>query len=360
VVEPIEEVVYLDEAKLLAVDHPEGTRVYPNEMMPISVPAPEFEIFCVEERIEAACAVDHRGSDVTEAINETDRLYAGPTQPDPRFVGYAEDHFVELDFDDGLVAIRPDSRLVLFLNGWVHYSYSSTNFAAAQAGMRLSAPSIHVRRNDGWVELFREVGYPAGIRHMMTLDVTGKVLPGDRRLRISTNMELYWDRIFLAVVSPETPLRIQEVPVASADLHFLGYPQEYSPDGRRPNLYDYSTVDRAVPWKTMRGDYTRYGDVTELLHAPDDRYAIMGPGDEVTLRFPVDGLTPVRPGYRRSFILRADSYCKDMDLYSAYPDTVEPLPFHGMRRYPYGPDEEYPTDETHQEYRRRFNTRFMR
>ena len=32
----------------------------------------------------------------------------------------------------------------------------------------------------------------------MTLDLTGKLRPGDRKLRISTNMDLSWDRIFLA------------------------------------------------------------------------------------------------------------------------------------------------------------------
>lgn len=357
VVEPIEEVVFLDEAKLIAVDHPAGTSVYPNEMMPINAPPPAFEIFCVKEPIEAVRAVDHRGEDVTEAIKEVDRTYAGPTRPDPRFVGYAEDHFIELDLGDRLASMRPDARLVLFANGWVHYSYSSTNFAADQAGLRLRAPSVHVQRGNDWIELFREVGYPAGIRHTMTLDLTGKLLPTDRRIRISTNMELYWDRMFLAKVSSETPLHVQEVAVASANLHFLGYPREYSPDGRRPNLYDYSKVGRTVPWKTMRGDYTRYGDVTELMHAADDCYAIMGPGDEVTLRFPADGLPPVPAGYRRSFLLKADSYCKDMDLYSAHPDTVEPLPFHAMTKYPYGTEEHYPADEAHQEYRKKHNIR---
>ena len=253
--------------------------------------------------------------------------------------------------------MRPDARLVLFANGWVHYSYSSTNFAADQAGLRLRAPSVYVQRDNDWVELFREVGYPAGIRHTMTLDVTGKLRPTDRRIRISTNMELYWDRIFLADVSSEAPLYVQEVAVASADLHFLGYPREYSPDGRRPNLYDYSKADRTVPWKTMRGDYTRYGDVTTLMHAADDCYAIMGPGDEVTLRFPAEELAPVPAGYQRTFLLKADSYCKDMDLYSAHPDTVEPLPFHAMTKYPYGTEEQYPADAAHQEYRQKHNSR---
>jgi len=65
----------------------------------------------------------------------------------------------------------------------------------------------------------------------------------------------------------------------------------------------------------------------------------------------------VPTGYQRSFILKTDSFCKDMDLYSAYPDTLEPLPFHSMSGYPYRADERYPGGEKHREYRRRFNTR---
>jgi len=357
VVEPIEEVVYLDEVKLLAVDHPGGTRVYPNEMMAVNAAPSRFEVFCIENVVDPVRAVDHRGADVTEAIRAEDRIYAGPDQPDPRFVGFAQEHFVELDFGQRLSALAPDARLVLFLNGWVHYGYSSTNFSASQAGIRLRAPSLYVQRGQRWVELFHEVGYPAGIRHTMTLEVTGKLLPTDRRLRIVTNMELYWDRIFVASVPAPAPLRVQMIPITRAELRFLGYPREYSPDGKQPDLYDYSQVDRAVPWKTMQGSYTRYGDVTALLHEPDDCYVIMGPGEEVTLHFSADRLEPPAPGCERSFLLKTDSYCKDMDLYTAFPETIEPLPFHDMSQYPYKSDETYPQDDKHRQYRREFNTR---
>ncbi len=355
--EPIEEVVYFDQAKLIAVDHPEGTQVYPHEMMAISIPPVSFELFCFNNPIEPIRAVDDRGIDVTEKIRLVDRRYAGATEPDHRFIGLARDHIVELDFGDRLQAVSPQSRLVLFLHGWVEYPYSATNYAASQAGLRCHAPSIHVFRDGRWLELFNEVGYPAGIRHMMTLDVTGKLLPSDRRIRISSNMELYWDQIFVAPVLENAGLRIQELPVKSADLHFLGYPQEYSPDGRHPTLYDYDSVSGAVAWKIMEGDYTRYGEVTELLDKADDCYVIMGRGEEITLRFLAGDFNPTPEGFRRSFILKTDSFCKDMDLYSAYPDTVEPLPFHSMSTYPYGANEKYPDDEKRREYRRRFNTR---
>ena len=355
VLEPTEEVVYFDQASLIAVDHPLGTEVYPHEMMAISVPAPPFELFCFKDTIEPVGAVDHRGVDVTKNIRLIDRSYAGATELDERFTGFAKDHFVELDFGDRLKEIPPRSRLVLFLYGSVEYAYSSTNFAANQASLRSRAPSIHVFRDGSWVEIFHEVGYPAGIRHMMTLDVTEKVLPSDRRIRISSNMELYWDRIFMAPVLQNAELEVRQVPVENADLHFVGFPREYSPDGRPPNLFDYDNVDRAVPWKLMTGDYTRYGQVAELLHQADDLYVIMGRGEELTLCFPADAFGPIPSGCRRTFILKTDSFCKDMDLYSAHPDTVEPLPFHSMSNYPYGPDEEYPDDA--EQYLKRFNTR---
>ena len=278
VLEPLEEVVYFDEAKLIAVDHPVETEVYPHEMMAISIEPPPFELFCLKDPIEPIRAIDHRNIDVTEKIRMIDRCYAGATESDSRFIGFAEDHFVELDFGDRLQTVSAQSRLVLFLHGSVEYSYSSTNFAASQAGMRLRAPSVYAFRNGTWVELFHEVGYPAGIQHMMTLDVTGKVLPSDQRIRISSNMELYWDRIFMAPILSDAGLYVQEVSLKGADLHFLGYPREYSPDGRHPYLYDYSNIDRTVAWKIMQGHYTRYGDVTELLEEADDCYVIMWRG----------------------------------------------------------------------------------
>ena len=257
VVEPLEEVVYFDEAKLVAVDHPAGTEVYPNERMAVHGPPPEFEVFCFRDTIDPVQAVDHRGVDVTEEVSRIDRRYAGATTLDRRFAGLAEDHFVELDFGDRLQNIPPGSRLILCLHGWVEYGYSSTNFAASQAGMRAKAPSIEVLRDGGWVELFHEAGYPAGLQHCMTLEVTGKLLAGDRRIRISSNMEIYWDRIFLAVHREDAELSIREVVAQSVDLHFRGYPREYSPDGRQPNLYDYGNVDPTAAWKLMSGDYTR-------------------------------------------------------------------------------------------------------
>ncbi|HYW78668.1 MAG TPA: hypothetical protein VE890_03790, partial [Thermoguttaceae bacterium] len=127
-----------------------------------------------------------------------------------------------------------------------------------------------------------------------------------------------------------------------------------------PNLYDYGNIDRAMAWKLMQGQYTRYGEVAELLDRADDCFVIFGRGEELTLRFPADQFGPIPDGCRRTFILKTDSYCKDMDLCTAYPESVEPLPFHAMSGYPYRPDEHYPDNEQTRQYRRQFNTRMVR
>lgn len=360
VTEPLEEVAYFDEAKLIAVDHPAGSEAHPNEMMAVSEPPPAFEVLVTGQPIEAVRAVDHRGTDVTDELRRIDRRNAGATELDERFTGFAKDHFVDLDFGDRLKDLPPGSRLILLMHGWVEYGYSATGFAASQAGLRLKAPSISALRDGQWVELFHEAGYPAGLNHTMTLDVTGKVLPSDRRILVSSNMELYWDRIYLATTLGKGAFSLKEAAVQSADLHVLGYPREYSPDGRQPNLYDYHNLDRTLSWKTMEGDYTRFGDVAELLRDADDRYIIMGPGEEVTLRFSADAFWAVPPGKTRTFILKTDSYCKDMDPHTAYPDSVGPLPFHAMSGYPYAAAEHYPDTGETRAYQRRFNTRRLR
>jgi hypothetical protein len=96
-----------------------------------------------------------------------------------------------------------------------------------------------------------------------------------------------------------------------------------------------------------------------LLDRPDDRYVVFGPGDEITVDFDARDAPPLPAGWRRDFLLYSDSWLKDADLNTGTGQSVEPLPFHGMSRYPYGSGESYPTDAEHQRYVRRYNTRRM-
>jgi hypothetical protein len=93
---------------------------------------------------------------------------------------------------------------------------------------------------------------------------------------------------------------------------------------RRPS-YDY---DRRTPlWDTryLKGGYTAYGSVTELVGGDDEALAIFGPGEELHLEFDALQASP-KPGWTRRYVLETRGWCKDMDLYTKDGDTVDPLP----------------------------------
>ena len=146
---------------------------------------------------------------------------------------------------------------------------------------------------------------------------------------------------------------------ASAVLQWRGFSEATSPDGREPFGTDYERVTTVSPWKAFPGAYTREGDVGRLLAASDDMFVVAQPGDEIALSFDAAAAPPIRPGWRRTFLLHAVGFSKEMNIRSATPDAVAPLPFHGMRRYPYGADEHYPRTPAHADYLARYNTRIV-
>jgi len=147
----------------------------------------------------------------------------------------------------------------------------------------------------------------------------------------------------------------------SADLHFRGFSRMYRKGGRYgPYWVDYGDVTRESPWRPIEGAFTRFGDVLPLLNGPDDMYVIMGPGDEATLQFDASSASAVPAGWKRDFLLYTDGWIKDSDLNTASGTTVEPLPFHGVKSYPFAATDAYPTDPSHQRYLREYDTRVVK
>ena len=169
---------------------------------------------------------------------------------------------------------------------------------------------------------------------------------------------MYWDEVFLGeeVGTPEAV--VSRMPASSGELRFRGFSRtKIDPERKQPEEFVYADVRPTSSWNPTPGLYTRYGDVKELLEDVDDRLAILGSGDELRLLFRADMLAPLRPGWKRDFILKVDGWAKDRDANTAYSQTVEPLPFHAMSAYPYSGAEHFPDDATHEEYRREYNTR---
>ena len=121
-------------------------------------------------------------------------------------------------------------------------------------------------------------------------------------------------------------------------------------------MYDYKQVTRRPIWPPMRGKFTRYGSVRELIAEGDDMMAVLGAGDAMTLRFSVPR-QHLPAGWKRDFVLHCVGWDKDADLNTIYGQTVEPLPFRAMKQYPYDPAEALPGGESYESYLRNYQTR---
>jgi hypothetical protein len=310
-------------------------------------------------------ATDEHGHDVLDRIVRMDRRY-----PDDfgleNVRGYAKPHSLALT----LPRRAANQRAVLLLAGWTDYAFSRDNVAASQQALKLEPPSLAIKDAGGrWRTVNENIGIPVGRPQTVTVEV-----PADAtEVRISTNMRIYWDHVQVAEKGGQSPFpgtdaakmgtvpaKMGTVPISSASLRWRGFSAEVAPDGREPFGYDYSRVTPDSPWKLMPGRYTREGDVRELLAAVDDMFVVSRPGDEIALSFDAAALAPLRPGWTRTFLLYADGFSKEMDPHSSSPDTLEPLPFHGMTRYPYTSPERYPDDQAHRSYVERYNTRVVR
>jgi len=351
--EPMEETVYLDQVKLLAIDHPAKFDVYPNERFVSNPPFPEFRVVPTSNTHPPDGAWDDHGNDVLALLAKRDRKYVTRFEELP-FVGFAKLHWIELDLGNW----NPRLPLRLIVDGYTDYFTATSMYAADQAGIKVIAPYVEAQDAQGkWVRVVDDMGFPAGLERTMIADLTGKITAGTRRIRIVNNLKIYWDAIRIDQTPDQRSVRVTEVPLANASLDFLGYPKEIRLQPTSDTVYSYSKRSMTGPYARAAGNYTRYGDVKSLLHDADDRFVIFGSGEGVKLDFDANSLHAVPAGWARDYFFFADGFEKDLDFYAADAFTVEPLPKHGMKPYPYPLGAGYPEDSIHTQYELEFNTR---
>ncbi len=317
--EPMEENAYLDAARLTVYDLPPQWSMALDERMSVAgPPATGRPIFYRHSQSPASVTADD-GADVTALATELDRRAPSPGALDKRFIGLlADEQTLTLEFEAPL----PAEGAVLLADGWIEYPYSQTVFAAWQAGLRYRPVTLAARAGDGdWQPVAVEFGYPAGMPRTMALPLDN--LPaGTHALRLSSNMEIYWDR--LRVVREE-PLAVAATALrpAAARVARTGFPKRTTGSQRLPH-YDYH--DRSTFWdaKVPRGFYTSLGDADELVMDIDGALAIIGSGEEIHLQFAA--VEPPPANHRRYFAVTFHGWAKDMDLYTLDGETVGPLP----------------------------------
>lgn len=354
VTEELWETIYLDRLVLRAVDYPDSVELVLDEKFyppPYPIEAP---VHWVDRWLAPEVAVDQQGRDLRQALAARDGHRVGEL-PLTRYQGMTEGHHMDLTFEK----VPAGQRLRLLLNGWIFPTDTSINVALGQnADLAQRPPGLELLQPDGgWKTLVPFIGFPAGKNKDMVTELTGLLPAGRVTLRISTNMQIYWDVARLVVGDPEVRAVVTSLEASNPNLHYRGFSEQLPRSLSDPHEFDYSRVVVGPRFRDMDGLFTRYGEVGSLLAAEDDRYVVMNAGDELSVRFDATLLPPLPQGWRRDYILYTDGWVKDADINTTHSGSVEPLPYHGMVAYPDAPVHGHPDSPEHREYQSRYQTR---
>ena len=349
---------FFDHISLVAVDHPSDTDIFVDERFVF--PAPDLSTKAMTKPEPVTKVLDQTGKDWTQTVSEKDESYMMPFEK-TSYQGIVEDHFIEIELGND---VPHDEDLTLVLSGWLRPTDSSINLAVSQ-GNRQAPHGLRVEVSDGngsWTVLHENYGVPAGKTKSILLDLENAFKNSDnRRIRLHTTSEIYWNSIQWASSVPVDQITETELQPSKMDLRYRGYSEWVREDSVSPMLPVYEEISSSHQrWRDLIGYHTRFGDVSELLADIDDRYVIMNAGDEMLLEFEYPG--EPAPGYTRSFVLVSDGWVKDGDYNTEASKTVTPLPFHGQTDYEYGNNMDLMEDPVyirHKEDWVKYHTRFV-
>ena len=266
------------------------------------------------------------GVDVTDALTREDDRVAGYRKA-TRWTGLAEPFALEIDVPAGAQALT--------LTGSLNFPNSSSLYAAAQAGVSAQPPRLEARDGAAWRELTADCGLPAGFHKDVVIDLSRHALRGATTLRITTNLQVSWDRAATwggaehVSSSSET-----ELPLLRAEKAKTGIPAEVKGPENRWRTFPHDTLDPLPRWRLQSGTVTPDGDVRSELREHDDLLAFVRPGEEITLGWSLAALAPPADGMTRDLILITRGWVKDADPHTAFSDSVLPLPRAGSETYP--------------------------
>jgi hypothetical protein len=339
-----DEIFYLDAAYMLVVDHPADVNVYSTMVEEYLDPNYMGQIYTASKNpLQPISAVNENGEDVLWQILTKDGVFTpginGLNSPAWNDITWNR---LTLDLGD----LSNAKQIKLIVTGVVDWGSSDdyTNwlngFFAQQVpnGTQVTPPPyMEVKdANGNWVRVPESRQFPIppdSVPRTFVVDLTGLFLTNDYSLRINNFWNVTFDYIGIDI-TPQANVTIQRInPLAS--------------------LYKvFSTTSISA------GNFTRYGDVTQLLLNEDDEFVIGKQGDAVSLLFLLDGVEPPAENMERDFFFFDACWFKDAmgNWGFGFGFTVDPLPFHDMSGFPYPPTESYPYD-LHWRYLQEYNTR---
>jgi len=340
------EIFYLDSAYLVAVDHPTNVDVYSTMVEQYLDPDYMGQIYTVSKNpLKPIYAVNEKGENVLPYLSEIDYIFT------PGFNGLQSDSWDNISWNSLTLDLGDLSNsdeiklLVRAIVDWgsaEDYSLWIDKFFAEPVpnGTQITpAPYMEVKDSDGnWIRVADNRQFPIppdAVPRTFVVDLTGLFPSDDYSIRINNFWNVTFDYIGVDISSQE----------------------EISTN----TIYPYANLRQVFETSSSSsGNFTSYGDVTDLLLAEDDKFVVGRQGDEVSLLFPISGLAPPDKGMVRDYFVFIALWFKDETGNWGYgfDFTVDPMPFKEMSGFPYPLDaESYPYDENHIQYLQEYNTR---
>jgi hypothetical protein len=348
-----DEIFYLDAAYMVVVDHPSDVDVYSTMVNYVNQAFPG-EIYTVSKNslMSPVSAVNEKGENVLPQIAKMDEIFTygsnGLASPSWDNIDLNQ---LTLDLGDlsgaeaiklvikGMVDWGPAENYYTWIDGF------KTAFAEGLVpnGTQIyPAPYMEVMNDNGnWVRVpeDRQMPTPSDfVPRSFAVDLTG-LFPDDvseYKIRITNFFNVTFDYIGIDT-TPQENIKIQRI------------------NGEASFNQAYASPSSAS------GDFTKYGDVTQLVSEGDDMFVIGRQGDKVSLKFPTAGLSSLEDGVERDYFMFVACWFKDPPGNWGYgfDFTVDPLPFRAMSGFPYPSTESYPSDEAHTNYLHEYNTRTL-
>jgi len=326
-----DEIAYVDSATLIIVEHSPDVDVYSTKATYLYELDEQGTIYTVSKDPDSPLScINASGHDVLPLVLERD----GITTLGNEF------HWDTLELDLGDLSDAEEIKLIVA--GTIIYSTGEEQgewawqFNDKPGEKPFPPPYMEVKDAEGnWVPVADNRQFPLldVTPDCFVVNLTGLFLTDDYSLRIHTFFNTRFDYIGVDTTSQQD-VTLREVTVS------------------------YATLSQAFATNsTSTGNFTRYGDVTELMEYADDMYVITRHGDEIRILFSAD-MGPVPENMERDYFLFASVWFKVEGL-PYVPFTVDPLPFHAMSCFPYPETESYPYDADHLSYLSEYNTRII-
>jgi hypothetical protein len=349
-----DELFYLDTAYMMVVDHPADVDVYSTMVNYINQAFPG-EIYTISKNnlLTPISAINENGEDVLSYISQLDGVF---TPGNNGFASPSWDNVALNQLTLNLGDLSDAQEIKLVINGMVdwgspefYYDWIDGFKTAFAEGLVPNGTQIYpapymevMDGNENWVRVPKDRQMPTPSDYVprnFAVDLTG-LFPADvseYQIRITNFFNVTFDYIGIDT-TPQENIKVQRIN-ADATLHQV-----------------------VTSPSSSTGDFTKYGDVTQLVIEGDDMFVIGRQGDQVSLQFPTAGLSPLEDGMERDYFIFVACWFKDPPGSWGYgfEYTVDPLPFRNMSGFPYPATESYPYDEAHLQYLREYNTRVVK